>query len=72
MVIPDDYVISFGIETRTGKAMIALDTRTVEVPNNVEIAVRKANNPVKLVRVHNSNHLENLRDRLMWGRDSRN
>lgn len=72
MVIPDDYVISFGIETRTGKAMIALDTRTVEVDNKVEIAVRRAHTPVKLVRVHNSNHLENLRSRLMWGRDSRN
>lgn len=72
MVIPDDYVISFGIETRTGKAMIALDARTVEVDNTVEVAVRKSNTPVKLVRVHNSNHLENLRSRLMWGRDIRN
>jgi NAD+ kinase len=72
MVIPDDYVISFGIESRTGKAMIALDARTVEVDNSAEIAVRRADAPVKLVRVHNSNHLDNLRSRLMWGRDVRN
>lgn len=72
MVIPDDYVVSFGIETRTGKAMIALDTRTVEVDNKVEIAVKKSPEPFKVVKVLNSNHLENLRSRLMWGRDQRN
>jgi NAD+ kinase len=72
MVIPDDYILSFGIESRTGKAMIALDTRTIEVENKTEIAVRKSPEPVKLVRVASSNHLENLRSRLMWGRDHRN
>lgn len=72
MILPDSYVISFAIESRTGQAMVALDTRTLLIENKVELAVRKANKPVKLVRVQSSNYLESLRDRLMWGRDTRN
>lgn len=71
-IIPDDYVISFAIETRTGQAMVALDTRSVLIETTVELAVRKAEKPVRLVRVPSSNYLETLRDRLMWGRDTRN
>jgi NAD+ kinase len=71
-IIPDNYVISFVIESRTGQAMVALDTRTVLIDTSVEIAVRKAENPVRLVRVPSSNYLGTLRDRLMWGSDSRN
>lgn len=72
VIIPDDFVISFEIESRTGHAMIALDTRTELVNERVEIAVRKADFNVRMVRVAGSNYLDNLRRRLMWGRDSRN
>lgn len=72
MIIDDAYVISFSIESRTGKAMIALDTRTVLVDNKVEIAVRKADYKVKLVRTLHSNYLDTLRSKLMWGSDARN
>ena len=72
MVIPDEYVISFSVESRTGAAMLALDTRTVLVDNKVDIAVRKADCQVKLLRVQSTNYLETLRNKLMWGRDNRN
>lgn len=72
MVIPDEYVISFSIESRTGKAMVALDTRTVMIDNRVEIAVRKADQSIKLLRVQATNYLSTLRNKLMWGKDSRN
>lgn len=72
MVIPDEYVISFSIESRTGAAMLALDTRTVLVDNKVDIAVRKADFKIKLLRVQSTNYLQTLRNKLMWGKDSRN
>ncbi|MCL4105848.1 UNVERIFIED_CONTAM: hypothetical protein GTU68_012486 [Idotea baltica] len=72
MVIPDEYVISFSIESRTGAAMVALDTRTVLVDNKVDIAVRKADIQVKLMRVQSTNYLQTLRNKLMWGHDARN
>jgi NAD+ kinase len=72
MVIADDCVISFSLETRTGRAMIALDTRTVTVDDKVEIAIRKSKQPVKMLRVQSTNYLDTLRGRLMWGSDKRN
>ena len=72
MVIPDEYVVSFSIESRTGAAMLALDTRTVLIDNKIDIAVRKADFQIGLLRVQSSNYLETLRNKLMWGRDTRN
>jgi NAD+ kinase len=72
IIVPDSYVISFAIESRTGQAMVALDTRTVLIETSVEIAVRKSESPIRMVRVPSSNYLSTLRDRLMWGRDARN
>jgi NAD+ kinase len=72
MVIPDDYVVTFEIESRTGEAMLALDTRSCVVDMKTEIAVRKSDFTVNLVRVTPGNYLNNLRNRLMWGSDIRN
>jgi NAD+ kinase len=72
MVLADDSVISFSLETRTGRAMVALDTRTVPVKDTIEIAIRKSKQPVKMVRVQSGNYLDTLRGRLMWGTDKRN
>lgn len=72
MIIPDSYVISFEIESRSGQAMVALDTRTELVNEGTEIAVRLSDTPVKLLRTHGSKYLDMLRDRLMWGKDTRN
>ena len=72
IIIPDDYVVSFEIESRAGQAMVSLDTRTELVAEKTEIAVKKADFNIKLVRPGKSNYLNSLRDRLMWGRDTRN
>jgi NAD+ kinase len=72
MILADNSVISFGLVTRAGRAMVSLDTRTVPVNDNVEIAIRKSKEPVKMVRVQSGNYLDTLRGRLMWGNDNRN
>jgi NAD+ kinase len=72
IVIPDRYVISFEIESRSGQAMVALDTHTELVNQRTEIAVRRSDVPVKLVRTQGSKYLDMLRERMMWGKDTRN
>lgn len=72
MVIPDNYVVTFEMETRTGEAMLALDTRSAVVDAKTEIAVRRSEYTANLVRVNPGNYLNNLRNRLMWGSDIRN
>ncbi|MEZ4777020.1 MAG: NAD kinase [Bacteroidia bacterium] len=72
VVIPDDWVVSFEIETRSGEAMVALDTRTELVKAGTSIAVRRADFMVSLLRMSTAKHMDNLRRSLMWGSDNRN
>ncbi|MDX2282602.1 MAG: NAD kinase [Bacteroidia bacterium] len=72
VVIPDDWVVSFEIESRSGEAMVALDTRTELVTAKTAIAVRRANFKIRLLRMSTAKHVDNLRRSLMWGIDNRN
>ncbi|MEM7656533.1 MAG: NAD kinase [Bacteroidota bacterium] len=72
VVIPDDWVVSFEIESRSGEAIVAMDTRSRLVNTRQAIAVRKADFQIQLVRTHNNKYVENLRQSLMWGSDLRN
>ena len=72
MVIPDHSVISLEIESRSGQALIALDSRTEVIRQKTELAVRKADFTTPLVRVQSSSYFSSLRNRLHWGLDNRN
>ncbi|MEM7374029.1 MAG: NAD kinase [Bacteroidota bacterium] len=72
VIIPDDWVVSFEIESRSGEAMIALDNRSKLVDTHQAIAIRKADFQVRLVRTSATKYIDNLRRSLMWGRDHRN
>ncbi|MEM6767112.1 MAG: NAD kinase [Bacteroidota bacterium] len=72
VVISDESVVSFEIESRSGEAMISLDTRTITVKAKTSIAVRKAAFTVSLLRMSKTKYVDNLRRSLMWGRDNRN
>ncbi|WNJ16492.1 NAD kinase [Pontibacter sp. G13] len=72
VVIPDDWVVSFEIQSRSGEAMVALDTRTELVKAGTAIAVKRADFKVRLLRMSTTKHVDNLRRSLMWGVDSRN
>ena len=71
-IIPDDAVISFEIESRSGQAFVALDSRTVNVDSRIEIAVKKSAAKAHLVNVDSPSYFQTLRRRLNWGLDARN
>lgn len=72
VIIPDDWVVSFKIESRSGEALVALDTRTERVQSGAQIAVKRASFPAHLVRVSPTKYIDNLRNSLRWGSDHRN
>jgi len=72
VIIPDDWVVTFVVESRSGEAMVALDTRTELVKATTAIAVKRADFKVRLLRMPTTKYVENLRRSLMWGEDSRN
>ena len=72
IVVSDDSVISFEIEGRSEHFLITLDSRFETVDSSVQLAVRKENFQVTLLRLNEQNFLDTLRNKLGLGRDERN
>lgn len=72
IIIPDDNVISFEVESRSENIICALDSRREIVGKNVSLAVRKEEFPISLLRLSENNFLQTLHNKLTWGLDKRN
>ena len=72
IVIPDNTIVSFEIESRSDDIICALDSRREIVDKNVLLAVRRENFMLNLVRLNENNFLQTLRNKLSWGLDKRN
>lgn len=72
IVVPDTNIISFEVEGRTDHFICALDSRRELVDKKVQLAVRKEDFTLSLVRLNENNFLQTLRNKLSWGLDTRN
>lgn len=72
IIIPDDNIISFEIESRSEEFICALDARREMVTKNIQLAVKKEQFSINLIRLNENNFLTTLRDKLAWGLDKRN
>ena len=72
VIIPDDQVLSFEIEGRSNYFLASLDSRSVTIDNKVQIAIRKADFSINLVRFEGDTYLRTLRNKMLWGMDHRN
>jgi NAD+ kinase len=71
VVVSDDVVISFEIEGRASSYLASLDARSQSISGDVNMAVKKANYPLILMRLSNVNFMDTLRSKLNWGYDKR-
>jgi NAD+ kinase len=72
IIVPDDNIISFEVESRSDNIICALDSRREIVGKNVSLAVRKEDFTVSLLRLNENNFLQTLHNKLTWGLDKRN
>lgn len=72
VIIPDDQVLSFEIEGRSTQFLASLDSRSVTIDQTVQIAIRKADFGINLVRFEGDTFLKTLRNKMLWGMDNRN
>jgi NAD+ kinase len=72
IIVPDDNVISFEVESRSDMIICALDSRREMVGKNVSLAVRKESFSINLVRLSENSFLQTLHNKLTWGLDKRN
>jgi NAD+ kinase len=72
IIVPDDNIISFEVESRSENIICALDSRREIVGKNVQLAVRKESFQANLIRLSENNFLQTLHNKLTWGLDRRN
>ncbi|MDX2196251.1 MAG: NAD kinase [Cytophagales bacterium] len=72
LIINDDSVLTFRIESRSKNFMISLDSRYKTVGAQVQITARKADFHINLIEIENHTFLDTLREKLYWGIDKRN
>ena len=71
VVVSDDVVISFEIEGRASSYLASLDARSQSITGDVNMAVKKADYSLILMRLSNVNFMDTLRSKLNWGYDKR-
>jgi len=72
IIVPDNNIISFEVESRSDQIICALDSRREIVDKNIQLAVKKENFTISLIRLNENNFLQTLRTKLSWGLDKRN
>jgi NAD+ kinase len=72
MIISDQNVISFEVEGRGTTFLATLDSRSESINNRTQLAIKKADFCLNLVRLNGENYLQTLREKLLWGYDNRN
>ena len=72
IVISDEAVISFEVEGRAENFLCTLDSRFETITSDFQLAVRKCDFTIKLIRLYDQNFMSTIREKLAWGVDSRN
>lgn len=72
IVVPDEVEFTFEIDVRSTKFLLSCDSRTETVDRSVKISIKKAKFNINLVRLNNESYLATLRNKLLWGIDTRN
>lgn len=71
IVLSHDAVISFEIEGRGDSFLCTLDSRYATIDSTAQLAVRKADFGMTLIRLSDVNFMNTIRNKLAWGLDQR-
>lgn len=71
LVVEDDAVLTFEVKSRNENFLISMDGRSDILTTGTVIKVKKGNYPLKVVKRIGHTFYATLRDKLMWGADSR-
>ena len=72
MVVGDQVVIRLRAESRESQFLLTMDSRSITIENNEEILISKADFSIKLIELPDHNFFKTIRNKLFWGKDSRN
>ena len=71
VVVSDDVHIDLKVNSRSGKFLLSIDGRSETLGEQITISLRRAPYTVQVVKVMHQNFFNTLREKMMWGMDSR-
>jgi len=71
IVINDTSVIRLEVESRTHNYLVAIDGRSEKLHEGITITIRKAPYTVRVVKLLSKRYFSILREKMMWGVDTR-
>ncbi len=72
LVIPDTTAIKFKVSGREDKFFLSLDSRIITIESGAQISITKSNFSLKIVEINQQTFIKTLREKLLWGQDTRN
>ena len=71
IVIRDDWEITLDVESRSHNFLVAVDGRSETCREGIRLTVRRADYFVRIVKRCHHSFFNTLREKMMWGADSR-
>lgn len=72
LIVPEESDIVISLQSRTGDALFSLDNITYNVQSGTRLHVHTSDVRLKRIRLEQSDFINALRSRLLWGQDVRN
>lgn len=72
LVVPETAEVGISLRSRSLKAVLGTDNRSTVIPSDSVIRISAAPSRLKTIRLGESNFINALRARLLWGEDVRN
>jgi NAD+ kinase len=72
LIIRDDSEIRLEVESRESEFLLSLDSIVASFPITTQIFLKKAEFQIAMIELEAHSFLKTLREKLLWGKDTRN
>lgn len=72
LIIPDNLEVSLSVNSREKHYFVSFDARLKSIPCKTKIIVKKADFPLRMIELGGHDFFKTLRNKLLWGEDTRN
>ncbi len=72
IIINDDVYVDLEVESRADEFLLTLDSRIITLPTETRVRAKKADFTIKTIIFKEKTFLNTLRNKLLWGKDTRN
>ena len=71
LILQSSRLITLTVESRSHSFLISIDGRSFRCPDGTEIGIRQADFKINVIKPDGSDFFSTLREKMMWGADSR-